>query len=83
MFASPLWRNVGDGSFEDLKERLLHAFSGNVSGDGNVFRFSCDLIDLIHINYALLSFFHIPVRRLDKSQKNVFNVFAHIACLCK
>ena len=40
MLAPALRRNIGDGAFDNLEERLLHAFAGNIAGDGGVLVFA-------------------------------------------
>ena len=54
MLAAALRRNVGDGAFENLQQRLLHAFAGNIAGDRRVLVLLGDLVDLIDIDDALL-----------------------------
>ena len=38
MLAAAGGRNVGDGAFEQLEQRLLDTFAGDVAGDGGVSR---------------------------------------------
>ena len=33
MLSTTLWRNVGDSPLDNLEQRLLHAFSANISCD--------------------------------------------------
>ena len=64
MLPAALRRYVGHGSLHDLQQRLLHALAGNVTGNGGIFALAGDLIDLIHIDDAVLGPLHIEVRRL-------------------
>ena len=52
MLAAALRRNVADGAFENLQQRLLHAFAGNIARDRNVLRLAGDLVDLVDVNDA-------------------------------
>ena len=54
MLATPFRRHVGDSPFHNFKEGLLHPFSGNIAGDGDVAAGLADLIDLIDIDNACL-----------------------------
>ena len=79
MLAAALRRNVGDGAFENLEQRLLHAFTADIAGDRRIFVFLGDLIDLVDIDDALLRFLHVAIGGLQKLQDNVFDVFADVA----
>src|SRR5690348_1266653 len=57
MFASALWWNVRDSSFEDLQQRLLHTFAGDVASDRRILVFAANLVDFVDIDNALLSAF--------------------------
>ena len=78
MLAAALRWNVGDRPFQDLQQRLLHPFTGNVSGDGGVFVLAADLVDFVDVNDALLAPLHIPVCRLQQLQDDVLHILAHI-----
>ena len=78
MLASTLRRNVGDGTFENLQQSLLHALAGNITGDGRIFVFTPDLIDFINVDDAGLGAAHVSIRRLQQFQNNVLDVFADI-----
>ena len=79
MLAATLRRNVGDGAFENLEQRLLHAFAADIAGDRRVFVFLGDLIDLVDIDDALLRFLHVAIGGLQQLQNNIFDVFADVA----
>src|SRR5690554_2690538 len=81
MLAPALRRYAGNCALQDLQQCLLHAFSGNIAGDGWVLRLAGDLVDLIYVDDALLSPFHIVVCRLDQPKQDVLHIFAHIAGL--
>src|SRR5579875_2642546 len=78
MLAAPLRRHVSNRSFEDFQQRLLNAFTRNVSRDRWILVLAADFIDLIYIDDSGLGALHIPVRILKQSQDNVFYIFAHI-----
>src|SRR5262245_23427999 len=50
MLASALRRHRRDRALEDLQQRLLHAFAGDVARDARVFRLPGDLIDLVDVD---------------------------------
>ena len=64
MLASALGRNVGDRAFENLQQRLLHAFAGNIAGDGRVLVFPSDLVDFVDVDDAGLGASYVAVRCL-------------------
>ena len=71
--------DVGDGPFDDFKEGLLHAFAGNIAGDGDVAGGFADFIDLIDVDDAHFCSGDVVVGGLDKAQDDIFDVFADIA----
>lgn len=79
MLTSALWRHVGNGAFDNFKERLLHAFARHVARYRHVFAFSCDFVDFVNVDYALFGASDVAVRSLNEFQKNVFDVFADVA----
>src|SRR6266404_9019952 len=81
MLAATLGRHVGNGAFENLKQRLLDPLAADIAGDGGVFVLLGNLVDLINIDDALLGLLDVAVRSLQKLQNNVFDVLADIASL--
>ena len=79
MLAAALRRNVGDGAFQNLQQRLLHAFARNIARDRRVLVLAADLVDLVDIDDALLAALHIAVGGLQQLQDDVLDVFAHVA----
>src|SRR5712664_533888 len=79
MLTAALGRHVGDGAFQNLEQRLLHAFAGDIAGDGGVLVFLGDFVDLVDIDDALLGLLNVAIRRLQQLQDNVFDVFADVA----
>ncbi len=61
MLAAALGRHIGDGAFQNLQQRLLDAFAGDVARDGRVLVLTADLVDLVYIDDALLAALDIPV----------------------
>ena len=80
VLATSLRRHVAGTALENLQQGLLHAFSGNVSRDGNVIRFAANLVDFINIDDADFGTFHIVIGVLQQPQNDVLDIFAHIAC---
>ena len=83
MLAAALRRYIGHGAFDDLEQSLLDSLAADISGDGRILRLSRDLIDLIHIDDAVLRPLDIPVGRLDQLEQNVLHILAYIAGFCQ
>src|SRR5262249_53760043 len=79
MLAPALGRNVGDGAFQDLEQRLLHAFAADVAGDGGVLVLAADFVDLIYIDDAGLGAAYVAVGCLEQLEHDVFDVLADVA----
>src|SRR5688572_30544984 len=79
MLAAALWRNVCNGSFKDLQQRLLHTLAGDVARDRRVLILATNLVDLVNINDALLCAFDVAVRGLQQLQNDVLDVFTDVA----
>src|SRR5205807_3898823 len=67
MFAAALRRNIAGAAFENLQERLLHAFAGNISRDRDVVGLAADLVDHDDINNADLSALHDLIRIMEQA----------------
>ena len=83
MLATALGRYRCVRALNDLEERLLYAFTGDVSCNRDVLALLGNLVDFIDINNAEFSALNIVIRCLDQLQKDVFHIFADIAGLCK
>ena len=81
MLSSALRRNGSYSSLQDFQQCLLYTLAGNISCDRSVFGFSCDFIDLIDVDDAVLSALDIIVCCLNEAEQNVFYVLANITCL--
>src|SRR5688572_28984875 len=68
MLAPALRRNIADRPFQDLQERLLHPFSGNIARNGNVLRLARDLVDLVDVNNPHLGTLHIVIGILEQPE---------------
>src|SRR5699024_2019848 len=66
-------------ALEVLQQGLVHAFTGDIPGGRRVLRFAGDLVDLIDVDDAVLGALDVEVRGLDELEKDVLDVFAHIA----
>jgi hypothetical protein len=58
---------------------LLHAFTGNIAGDGGVLVFFGDFVDLVDVDDALLGLLDVAIRGLQQLQDDVFDVFTDVA----
>ncbi len=56
--------NICNRSFQDLEQRLLHAFARNVPGYRRIIILAADLIDLVNVNDPGLCLFYIVAGRL-------------------
>ena len=81
VLAAALRRDVGDGAFDDLEERLLHPLARDVARDGDVFALARDLVDLVDVDDAALRLFDVVVGVLDEFEQDVFDVLAHVTGL--
>jgi hypothetical protein len=81
MLAAALGRNVGRRPFENLEQRLLHAFAGDVARDRRVLALAGDLVDLVDVDDALLGALDVVVGGLNELEQNVLDVFADVAGL--
>ncbi len=78
----PPWGgNRGDGALQDLEQRLLHAFAGDVAGDARVLRLAGDLVDLVDVDDAPLALRHVELARLEQPHQDVLDVLADVARL--
>src|SRR4051794_31456602 len=81
MLASALRRNVGDGAFEDLQQRLLHAFTADVARDRRVVALAADLVDFIDVDDAALRFVFVVAGGLVELEDDVLDIFADVSRL--
>ena len=81
VLAATLRRNIANRAFENLEQRLLYAFAGYVTRDRNVLGLATNLVDFVDVDNTTFGFLHIVVGRLQKTQNDIFNIFADIACL--
>src|SRR5260370_20750961 len=83
MFTTTLRRNVGHGSFQNIKQRLLYSLDRHIARERGVFIFPVNLVDLIDVDDSLLGTFHIAVGSLQQFENDVLNIFTHVSCFCK
>src|SRR5262249_59942200 len=79
MLASTLRRDVGDGPFEDLQERLLNAFTRDVTRDRRVLVLAAYLVDFVDVDDALLALLDVAAGGLQELEDDVLDILAHIA----
>ena len=78
MLAPALRGHRGGRPLEDLEERLLHAFAGDVAGDRRVVGFARDLVDLVDVDDSRFGLLDVVVGGLDQLQEDVLDVLADI-----
>ena len=81
VLAPALRRDGRHGAFQDFQQRLLHALTGHVAGNGWVLGLAGNLVHLVDVDDAALCALHVKVRGLQQLQQDIFHVFAHIAGL--
>ena len=81
VLAPTLWRHRRGGALQDLQQRLLHAFAGDVTGDRRVLGLAGDLVDLVDVDDAGLGLLDVVVGGLDQLEEDVLDVFADVARL--
>src|SRR6185503_18151188 len=79
MLAPALRRHRGDGAFDELEQRLLHALARHVAGDRRVVRLARDLVDLVDVDDAALRLVDVVVAVLQELLDDVLDVLADIA----
>ena len=81
MLAAALRRNVARRALEDLQQRLLHAFAGDIARDGDVVCLAPDLVDFVDVNDADLGALHVVIGILQQAENDVLHVLADITRL--
>src|SRR5882762_6279833 len=79
VLSSALRWHIGNRSFENLQQCLLHALARNVTSDRRVLVFATDLVDFVNIDNALLRAFDVAICRLQQFEDDVFYVFTDVA----
>ena len=77
VLAPALGRNRCHRAFQNLQECLLDTLPRDISGDGGVFCFAGNLVDLVDVDDAHFSALHVVVGSLDQFQQDVFDIFPH------
>src|SRR5664279_5552086 len=78
MLATALRRHGRLRALQDLQQRLLHALTGNVTGDRRVFRLSGDLVDLVDVDDAGFCTLDVVIRRLDQLEQDVLDILPDV-----
>src|SRR5699024_7570560 len=81
MLTPTLWRDGGNGAFQDLQQCLLYTFTGDITRYGWIIRLARNLIYLIDVDNAAACSVHIEVRCLQQFEQDVLYVFADITSL--
>src|SRR5690606_33911537 len=79
MLAPTFGRDSCDGPFENLEQRLLHAFARDVSRNGSVVGLARDLVDFVDVDDATFGTLDVEVRRVQQMRKDAFYVFADVS----
>src|SRR6185437_11276713 len=79
VLAPALRRHVGHSALEDFQEGLLHAFAGNIAGDGRVFVLLGNFINFVYVYDSLLGLLDVSIGRLQELEDDIFHVLADVA----
>src|SRR5690606_4494170 len=83
MLAPALWWDVGDRAFDNLEQRLLHAFARNITGCRRIVALAADLVDLVDVDNAALSALHVVISILQQLNDDVLDVLTDVASFCQ
>ena len=67
MLTSSVWRNIDDRAFEKFEQSLLHTLTTDITCDGRVVAFSCDLINFVNEDNTRLRHLRVIVAFLQES----------------
>src|SRR5216684_3866701 len=81
MLAATLRRHVRNRPFQNLEQRLLHAFARHVARDRGVLVLASDLVDFVDVDDTGLGAAHIAFGRLQKFKNDVLDVLADVTGL--
>ena len=81
VLAPALRRHRRGRALEDLEQRLLHALTGDVTGDRRVLGLAGDLVDLVDVDDPGLGLLDVVVGGLDQLEEDVLDVLADVARL--
>ena len=81
MLAAALGRDVRQRALDDLEQRLLYTFPGDVPGDGGAAGLAGNLVDLVNVDDPLRGALHVVVCVLQQAQDDVLDVLAHVTRL--
>ncbi len=81
VLAPALRRHRGDRPLDQLQQRLLDAFAGDVAGDRRVVALARDLVDFVDVDDAALRLLDVVVALLQELLDDVLDVLADVARL--
>ena len=81
VLAPALRRHAGHRAFDQLEQRLLHAFARHVARDAGVVGLAADLVDLVDVDDAALRPLDVVVAVLQQLLDDVLDVLADVAGL--
>ena len=80
MLAATLFGHMRHGAFNNLEQRLLHAFATHVACNRGVFGLAGNLVNFVNVDDAAFGLTHIHPAVLQEVKEDVFHVFTHITC---
>ena len=81
VLAAALGGNVHYASLKEFEHCLLHAFSGNVSGDGRIVALTGNLVYLIYEHNAAFCLLEIEIGLLKEPCEDALHVLSHVTGL--
>src|SRR5665213_3456062 len=77
-FRPPCGGDRSHSALDDLEERLLDTFAGNVTRDARILGLAGNLVDLVDIDDSALAIIDIEVAGLEQPDEDVFDVLTDI-----
>ncbi len=81
MFPPAFGRHIAHRPLDQLQERLLHTFAGDISRQGRILRLAADLVDLIDIDDARFGPGNVVIAILKQLEDHILNILSHISGL--
>ena len=81
MLTATLRRDARLRTFEDLQQRLLNTFAGDVTRDRRVLALTGDLVDLVDVDDSGLGALDVVVGSLNQLEQNVLDVLTDVTGL--
>ena len=75
------WAGPRHRTFDNLEQRLLDAFAGDVAGDRRIVALARNLVDFVDVDDAALAALDVVIGILQQRQDDVLDILADVAGL--